>query len=209
MNISRLTILATAISTTLAAGVAFSQTTGAPRPAPPAFPGSKMADTPPSPVTMPTPVARATPSGGLRSHDRKFVNSAGEAGAAEVAMGKLAKDHAASADVKNFASRMVSDQLKAGDQLKAIASTKSGTPPDQPSKKDQADIDQLSKLQGADFDKAYVAAQLSAHTDAVALFTWEAKGGKDADLKQFATNTLPTLQEHLKMVTELSKTPKP
>jgi putative membrane protein len=180
MNYPRLTILAAALSATLMAGVA--------------------------PAQQPT-AAPANPKA-ASAHDRKFVNTAAEAGAAEVAMGRLAQDHATSPDVKGFAARMVSDHQKAGDQLKSIAASKGLTPPDQLSKHDQAELDKLSKLQGADFDRAYVKSQVSAHKDAVSLFNSESKSGKDADLKQFASTTLPTLQDHLQMVQQLSKATK-
>jgi putative membrane protein len=142
---------------------------------------------------------------GLNGQDRKFVTNAAEAGAAEVAMGKLASDRASSTDVKSFAARMVTDHQKAGDQLKSIASAKGVTPPDRLSKKDQSELDKLGRLKGVAFDKEYVKVQLAAHKDAIALFGSESKSGKDTDLKQFASTTLPTLQDHLQMVQQLSK----
>ena len=183
VNTPRLTILAAALSSTLMVGVAFSQIQSAAPASKNAKPGSSA----------------------LSAQDRKFVNTAAGAGAAEVAMGQLAEDHAGSADVKGFAARMVSDHQKAADELKSIAGAKGVTPPEQLSKKDQTDLDKLSKLHGGDFDKAYVKSQLSAHKDAVALFGSESKSGKDADLKQFASSTLPTLQDHLQMVQQLSR----
>ena len=140
----------------------------------------------------------------LSAQDKKFVNTAAEAGAAEVAMGKLASERANSADVKSFGSRMVQDHQKAGDKLKSIASSKGATPPDKLSSKDQSELDKLGKLQGAAFDKEYVKVQTAAHKDAVSLFGSESKNGKDAELKDFASTTLPTLQDHLKMVQQLS-----
>ncbi len=188
MNERRLTLLAIALSSTLSAGVAYSQAQTAP----------------PTKKAPEKTAASAT----LSAQDRKFVNTAGEAGAAEVAMGQLAESHSASADVKGFAARVVSDHQKAGDELKSIAEAKGATPPAELSKKDQADLDKLSKLQGSDFDKAYIKTQLSAHRSAVALFGTESKSGKDAQLKQFASTTLPTLEDHLQMVQQLSKTTK-
>jgi putative membrane protein len=179
-----LTLLAAAISTTLTAGVAFAQI-------------------PVTPSNSGKPAR--TGASALGVPDAKFVTTATEAGAVEVAMGKLAQDHASSSDVKGFAARMISDHQKAGDQLKSIAGSKGMTPPDQLSKKDQSDLHKLSKLQGADFDKAYVKSQLSANKDAVSLFNSESKNGKDPDLKQFASSTLPTLQDHLQMVQQLPK----
>ena len=147
----------------------------------------------------------STTRAAMSAQDKKFVNNAAEAGAAEVAMGKLASERASSADVKSFASRMVQDHEKAGDKLKSIASSKGATPPDKLSKKDQSELDKLGKLQGAAFDKEYVKVQLAAHKDAVSLFGSESKSGKDTELKDFASTTLPTLQDHLKMVQQLSK----
>jgi putative membrane protein len=37
------------------------------------------------------------------------------------------------------------------------------------------------------------------HETDIALFRHEANEGKDASMKSFATETLPTLQDHLKM----------
>jgi putative membrane protein len=44
---------------------------------------------------------------------------------------------------------------------------------------------------------------VEAHKQAVSLFQREAKSGKDSDARAWAEKTLPTLQEHLKMATEL------
>ena len=47
--------------------------------------------------------------------------------------------------------------------------------------------------------------QVQGHSDAVMLFTDYAQSGKDADLKKFATETLPTIQQHLSMAQTLQK----
>jgi len=43
------------------------------------------------------------------------------------------------------------------------------------------------------------------HEKAVQLFSTEAQEGKDADIKAFASKTLPTLQEHLQMARQLTQ----
>jgi len=131
--------------------------------------------------------------------DSTFATKAAAGGLAEVKLGELAKNHAASADVKTFGERMVTDHTKAGDQLKQIASTKGITLPTSLNAKDQATYDRLAKLNGAEFDAAYMKDMVADHKTDVSEFKRESEKGLDADLKQFAATTLPTLQEHLQM----------
>src|SRR6185295_6870979 len=53
--------------------------------------------------------------------DKDFVNDAAIAGMAEVELGRMAAQKAASPDVKKFGTMMVEDHTAAGDRLKAIA----------------------------------------------------------------------------------------
>src|SRR5579885_1631540 len=67
-----------------------------------------------------------------------------------------AKTNASSSDVKALGERMVTDHTKANDQLKQIATSKGITLPTSLNAKDQATYDRLSKLNGAEFDAAYM-----------------------------------------------------
>ena len=129
--------------------------------------------------------------------DAKFVTTAANDGMAEVAAGKMAATKATSARVKGFADMMVTDHTKAGDELAALAKTKNITLPAAPDADAQKKADDLSKKTGKDFDKAYVDAMVDGHESAVKLFTDASQNCKDADLKAFATKTLPTLKMHL------------
>lgn len=135
----------------------------------------------------------------LDSADRKFVEKAAIDGMAEVELGKLAQQKAASDQVKQFASRMVEDHSKANDELKQIASTKGLQLPTALDKGHQKDMEDLGKRSGADFDKKYMDHMVSEHKKDVSMFEKEAKSGKDAELKAFAAKTLPKLQEHMKL----------
>lgn len=139
-----------------------------------------------------------------RSADGKFVMAAAKGGMAEVEMGRLAAQKGSNPEVKQFGQKMVDDHSKANDDLKQVASSKGMTLPTEVDAADQAKMDRMSKLSGAAFDKAYVADMLKDHKKDVADFKNEASGGRDSDVKSFASKTLPTLQEHLKMVQDLS-----
>ena len=131
--------------------------------------------------------------------DTAFVKEAAMGGLAEVEFGRLASQKAESNDVKQFGQRMVDDHSKANDQLKPIAQQKNVTIPTQLSGKEKTLYDRLSKLSGAQFDRAYMQLMLQDHRKDVGDFRKESQSGKDPDVKQFASQTLPTLEDHLKM----------
>lgn len=136
--------------------------------------------------------------------DLAFINDAAPGGMAEVELGKMALSKSQSADVKAFAQKMVDDHTKAGVELKKLATQKKVTlPPDVLPAHKQL-MDKLSKLGGAEFDKAYVTAMLEAHQKDVTAFESVSKTAGDADVKEFATKTLPTLKMHLEMIKSLA-----
>jgi putative membrane protein len=141
----------------------------------------------------------------LDGADHKFVTAAAEGGMAEVELGRLATEKASNSDVKQFGQRMVDDHTKANDELKSLASQKGLTLPSGISAKDQAEKDRLSKLGGADFDRAYIKYMMTDHKKDVAEFQKEANGAKDSDIKNFAAKTLPTLQDHLRTAEDIEK----
>lgn len=133
------------------------------------------------------------------SADQSFMMKAAQGGMAEVELGNLAKSNAKSDAVKQFGQRMVDDHTKANDELKSIASQKNVTLPSSMDAKDQATKDRLSGLHGAAFDRAYMADMVKDHRHDIAEFQKEANSGKDPDVKAFASKTLPTLKEHLRL----------
>jgi putative membrane protein len=155
----------------------------------------------PSAASKPAATAKSRPAMG----DAHFAKEAAQGGMAEVKLGQLAEEKGSSASVKSFGKRMVDDHSKAGDKLKEVASRESITLPRDISAKDQATYDRLSKLNGAAFDRAYAKAMVKDHETDVAAFQKEANAGKDDSLKSFASETLPTLQDHLKQAKEMMK----
>jgi putative membrane protein len=130
--------------------------------------------------------------------DSQFAKKTAQGGMAEVKLGQLAQAKGTSDSVKKFGQRMVEDHTKVGDELKRAAAQENITLPDDVSAKDKATYDSLSKLSGAAFDRAYARDMVKDHEEDVAEFNREAHGGKSAVIKNFATQTLPTLQDHLK-----------
>jgi putative membrane protein len=135
--------------------------------------------------------------------DQTFVHMASSGGLAEVQLGQLATERAASPDVKQFGQRMVTDHSKANKELAKIAQDKNMPVATELDPKHRALTDKLGQLQGAAFDREYLLGQVADHEETIALFKTQIKEGKDADLTTFASETLPTLEDHLKTVRAL------
>jgi putative membrane protein len=133
--------------------------------------------------------------------DKSFISKAMKDGATEVELGKLAAQNAQSAEVKQFGQRMTDDHSKAGDELQAIASKLGYTPKN--AGPDKGDVKKFSKMKTDKFDREYAKHMVKDHEKAVKLFEKEAQKGESEDLKAFASKTLPTLQEHLKMAKDI------
>ena len=138
-------------------------------------------------------------AGAKQMTDQTFVTKAAAGGMAEVELGKLAQQHAASDQVKQFGSKMAADHQKANEQLKKIAAAKGINLPADMSSSDRREFDKLSKKTGADFDHEYMKEMVSDHKKDVKEFQSAAKSAADPEIKNFASSTLPTLQQHLDM----------
>jgi putative membrane protein len=137
--------------------------------------------------------------------DARFVWEASAAGLAEVNCGTLAEKQAANPDVRRFAQRMVRDHTKANQELLRLTNEKKWEPAPTMDREHQALFGKLSRMSGPNFHRAYVEGQVKDHEQAVSLFDNAAKNAEDPQLKAWASRTLPTLREHLKMVRDLEK----
>lgn len=133
----------------------------------------------------------------LQSADVKFADNAARGGIAEVEMGQLAAEKGSNQGVKAFGQQMVDDHTKANAKLKRIADSESMTLPTDLTSKDQELKSKLQNLSGAQFDGAYIKAMVKDHQEDVKEFKKEANSGKDPKIKEFASQTLPILQDHL------------
>lgn len=168
-------------------------------------------------TTMPDPAAGARSSTATTSAmsdkssaklaraDRDFAMKAAQAGRAEVDAGKLAAGNAANAEVKKFGEHMAQDHSKANDELMQIAQSKGFTLPSEPDRSHQRFAKQLQGMSGDRFDRTYMReAGVKDHKNALALFSNEAKKGKDPELRAYAQKILPDIQEHLKTAQQIS-----
>lgn len=124
-----------------------------------------------------------------------FVTEVAVANMFGVESATLALQKNASPAIKDYAHRLADDHAKAASSLRRIIARRSDIAlPDRPDGRHLDMLRDLGALQGADFDKAYVAAQRSAHQELAHLLEAYAQSGGDPELKAFAAETLPLFQ---------------
>lgn len=135
--------------------------------------------------------------------DTEFAVAAADGSMLEIQLGQLALTKASSPKVKEFAQSMVDDHSKASEELKGLAQTKNITLPTSISEEKQKDYDKLAEKSGADFDKAYSEFMVKDHKDDVDQFKKAAEKCEDAEIKSWAAEKVPVLENHLSMAESL------
>ena len=161
--------------------------------------------------TYPEPTQKGAGASSLQDKDKDYLQPTGASvdtksflkeayagNAAEVKLAEVAETKSDNAQVKQFASTLKQDHQQANEKLQPIAQAHGVTVSDTLDPKDQKAVDRLQKLSGSDFDKEYTKAMLKDHKKDIGEYEKAAAQIKEADVKQYAQDTLPTLQEHLK-----------
>ena len=120
----------------------------------------------------------------------------------EVKVAQLAVERATNPDVKRFAQKLAEDHTAANRELMPIANQFQIQAPREMTKEHQQLWQKLSNLRGADFDLEFIRLQIEDHQNDIAKFE-KAQNSANPQVKAFATKTLPTLREHLKMAQDI------
>src|SRR5688572_6085186 len=109
-----------------------------------------------------------------------------QGGMSEVEAGKLAQTKATTPGVQEFAEMLVKDHTAANEKVKSLATARNLMLPKAPSAAQQDTMKTLHARSGAHFDQAYLAAQVKAHEETVAMLKAEIASGQDAETKSLA-----------------------
>jgi putative membrane protein len=139
---------------------------------------------------------------GAKPTDPQIAHIAYTAGVIDVAAAKQALAKTSNKDVKEFAENMVRDHEAVNKQALDLVKKLRVTPEDNDtskslSKNAAAKLDELAKLKGADFDKAYVANEVAYHKAVDgALETLLIPSASNAELKALLQTGLKIFQGH-------------
>ncbi|KQT53210.1 hypothetical protein ASG43_18465 [Aureimonas sp. Leaf454] len=129
--------------------------------------------------------------------DEAFATNAASSDLFEIESSKIALEKASREDVKTFATHMIRDHEATSAKLKAAAAADGLEPISAPDSKRAQMIKNAQQAKKDHFDATYLNLQVTAHQEAVALFDDYAKTGTGQNLKAFAVESLPALQQHL------------
>lgn len=158
-------------------------------------PSTPMQSTVPLPQTLPQ----------VSAQDQNFANLAAASDMFEIQSSRLALQRSRNPATRRFADRMIADHTKSSQQLAALAQAKGIVLPtglDPEGQRMMAAIENTRRL----FDQEYFRQQGMAHQAAVQAYQTEIASGYDAELRGFAQQTLPVIQEHLRMAESFRNT---
>jgi putative membrane protein len=143
--------------------------------------------------------------GMLNAVDFNFVGQANLGAPFQVDSGRIAEAKSTSAGIRSYAHLMVTSHIPVVDALNVILRRKDITP-SAPLLHGAYDamLFTLSADHGAAFDRNYVNGQVEYQKANAALFQQEIQNGGDPDLRQFARETLPKIEDHLQRALKLA-----
>lgn len=135
--------------------------------------------------------------------DKRFVTKVADNSQDEAALAKLAAERASNPDVRNYAQRLVQDHSKVNQELMTLASAKN-VEIDRDDQKDRA-YRRLSDKSGQEFDREFVEHMIDQHEKDIKMFEKAASDAKDQDVRQFASQNVGSLREHLRKAQSLQQ----
>jgi len=149
-------------------------------------------------------VAGAREEANVGSRDQKCAMRIADVNNFEIQAGQIAQEKAQSEEVKQFAKMMVDDHTRAQQQLQQIGQQKGWRFSQQLMPVHQAILDELNKLDGQEFERAYVYGQVAGHTITVLGLRDGKTELQDPELRQYAATIFPKVQQHLQQAQRLA-----
>ena len=151
-----------------------------------------------------TPTANTPAAASLGPVDTYFVTQTSLGTPFQVDAGRVAEAESTNQAIRDYADLMVSSHITVNNALEAILKNRAATLPPTLLKASYATmISTLKHEQGKWLDADYVRGQVNYQYANAALYKYEIANGTDPDLKAFARQTLPKIEDHLERALKL------
>jgi predicted outer membrane protein len=118
----------------------------------------------------------------------------------EIALGKLD-----SKEARAFAQSMIDEHSRMGRELEKLAASKKLDMPRKIRPEQEMTVDELSSLQGRDFEQRWIQYNIDVHERDIKVFQHYCDEEYDADIRTMARTSADTFAKHLKMAHEVGR----
>jgi len=137
--------------------------------------------------------------------DAEFIRDVGADNQMQIQLAQIARDKAKNNQVRQFAERLISDHTQLQNQWSAVASrngmsSKAGMGP-----RHREKIEQLQKVSGKNFDKAYMILMIQQHQDEVSYWQKEGRASQSPEVRRLVNQGLPTLEQDLAQAKQIGR----
>jgi putative membrane protein len=161
-----------------------------------------------SPGANPNPSSSpgANPNRSTSRLDTEFITKAAQSDMTEIQTSQLALQKSRNKSVRDYAQMMIDHHTQSSRQLKPIAQSKRVPMPKNLGPENTALLTSLKKVNGSEFDQAYMQGQVQAHTRTQAEYQKYLDQGQDPQLRAFASKIQPVVVQHLEMAQKMVAT---
>lgn len=125
----------------------------------------------------------------------------------EIAISQLVLDKSEDQGVRAFAEQMVTAHSASLEKLRAASGTMAALLPTTLDSTQQTALFRLENISGMKFNMEYMQMQADGHKAALDLNRRYASGGTDPALRQYASDSVPMIQDHLNMAQKVRVAP--
>ncbi len=167
-------------------------------------PAAKTSAAPPKKTSeAPQKTPDASASDAALAATETFLNEAVSGGLMEIELGRMAESKARNERVKAFGRMMVKDHQEVNQALLDAAGQIDAKVVQKMNAKHQGQVQALTALSGAEFDREYMNLMVSDHVAAIAKFEGQTKAAVAEPVRKAAERILPALREHLKQARDI------
>jgi putative membrane protein len=129
--------------------------------------------------------------------DKQFLKMAAETHMAQAHLGQMAQAQGSEDRVKTFGKTLDQDHTKSYSELSGLATKVGQTIPKGIDVRRDKGIAQLMHMKGKSFDRTFVRNEIQDHRRVLAEFKREASRGESPEIKAYAQQMIPTIENHL------------
>ena len=156
---------------------------------------------------LPVMAQTAAPAARGSLSSEEFARRDAQAQLFEIAVSQLILDKSEDQAVRGFAEQMVAAHTASLEKLRAASGTMAALLPTTLDSTQQTTLFHLENISGMKFNLQYMQMQIDGHKAALELNRRYASGGTDPALRQYASEAVPMIQDHLNMAQKVRVAP--